>query len=379
MDKKRIAVIQPNIGIIYRGDETFFIQIVKYLSQYYEIDVYTVGVDESIKEHIVSVDCKMDGLLLKYLQIYEKSDFLKWLLNRSRYFLCLQPRVIYCKKFAKKVYKEYLSKEKYDLLFPGMGAEGTGMAGRYRKKHGTPVIYTGGGGIGPSEWRVLMTKPDKYICISSKHLGWAKKFWENCCYIPNGTFVNEFQETKCEQKYFINKGNKLVISVGHLDKDFKRHHLTINAVSHLKNVDLLILGQGEAEEEFRKLAEEKMPGRFEIKSVKRNEIPYFYRSADLFVLPSLDEPFGIVYIEGMAAGLPVVATKDEVRQEIIGEAGILCDVVKEEEYVAAIENALSKEWGDAPIRQAQKFDYNIIGEQYHQLIEELISKYPYHA
>jgi glycosyltransferase involved in cell wall biosynthesis len=40
--------------------------------------------------------------------------------------------------------------------------------------------------------------------------------------------------------------------------------------------------------------------------VTRGEVAAFYRSADVFVLPSYREPYGTVYGEAMAAGLPVV-------------------------------------------------------------------------
>ncbi len=378
MKKKRIAIIQPYIGKLYRGNETFFVQITKYLSKYYDIDVYSTGVDGAIKDNIIRVDYKMNFFLEAYLNLYDKSLWMKKLLNSSRYFIFAQPLAFYCRGFARKVYREYLKKEKYDLLFPGIGTAGTRQAIKYRKRHGVPVIYKGGGGIGPGEWWVLKLHPNCYICISSKHYEWAQQYWKKVCYIPNGTYIEKFQNEIVDEKFYINKGHKLVVCVGHLDTDFKRHQLAIEAVSKIDKVDLLILGQGGAEDELRQLAQKEMPGRCIIKGVKPDEMPYYYTSADLFTLPSLDEPFGIVYIEAMAAGLPVVATDDEVRREIIGDAGVLCNVEEAEEYANAIKKALITEWGDKPKERASKYDYSVVGEQYHQLIEDLINEFPYH-
>ncbi|MFN3477629.1 MAG: glycosyltransferase, partial [Candidatus Methylomirabilales bacterium] len=55
------------------------------------------------------------------------------------------------------------------------------------------------------------------------------------------------------------------------------------------------------------------------------DIPQFLETIDLLVVPSMLEPFGIVCLEAMAAGVPVVASKVEGIQEIIedGKTGIL--------------------------------------------------------
>ncbi len=46
----------------------------------------------------------------------------------------------------------------------------------------------------------------------------------------------------------------------------------------------------------------------------------WYRSIDIFCLPSRHEPFGIVLIEAMAAGVPVIATATEGPSDILADA-----------------------------------------------------------
>ena len=81
----------------------------------------------------------------------------------------------------------------------------------------------------------------------------------------------------------------------------------------------------------------------------------------MFTLPSwIRESFGIVYVEAMACGLAVVAPDDLPRREIIGKAGILTDVFDEEKYAKALEDALNRDWGQIPVKQAEKFSWDLI-------------------
>lgn len=379
-ERKRIAIILKSIGIANRGAETFFIELTQYLSQYYDIDVYSMGIAEEIKEHIIQVPCEMGHFLASYSKLYSRLPILSWFLNRSRHFVFLQPSAFYNRKFTKKVYHSYIKNQKYALLFPGGGSHGMRFLMKYRKLHNAPFIYAGEGGIGPGDWQVLRCRPDTYICLSSLQLKWAKQYWSRVCLIPNGTYIANFQkELKSDREgFYIQKNHRLVIAVGHLDIDFKRHQLTIEAVSRLSDVDLLILGRGDAKKIFEDLASEKMPGRCVIKEVPHEETPYYYKSADVFTLASLGEPFGIVYIEAMAAGLPVVTTDDTVRREIVGDAGLFCNVEDPEEYAEALAKALSCGWQDKPQKKAAQYDYSVIGEKYHTLIDSLIQEHPYH-
>ncbi len=71
--------------------------------------------------------------------------------------------------------------------------------------------------------------------------------------------------------------------------------------------ELVLVGGGSDEQRLRGLAGERV--RFE-GPVDRDELVGYYRDADVFVLPSRSEPWGMVLNEAAAAGLPLVATEE---------------------------------------------------------------------
>ncbi len=70
----------------------------------------------------------------------------------------------------------------------------------------------------------------------------------------------------------------------------------------------------------------------------RKDVPDILAAADVFALPSHDEPFGRVIVEAMACEKPVVATRSGGAPEIVvdGETGILVSVGNEDELAAAL-------------------------------------------
>jgi glycosyltransferase involved in cell wall biosynthesis len=72
-----------------------------------------------------------------------------------------------------------------------------------------------------------------------------------------------------------------------------------------------------------------------------------YRLADAFVMPGRGEGFGIVYLEAMACGIPVVASSADASQEAVrhGELGIVVDPDNSPELEEAILRALKNDRG----------------------------------
>jgi glycosyltransferase involved in cell wall biosynthesis len=98
-----------------------------------------------------------------------------------------------------------------------------------------------------------------------------------------------------------------------------------------------------------------------------DEIPIWMNACDLFVLPSLRESFGVVQIEAMACGKPVVATYNGGSEEIITseDYGFLCEPANPKALAEKILTALDKEWDREKILEyAERFTWdNIVKEK----------------
>lgn len=136
----------------------------------------------------------------------------------------------------------------------------------------------------------------------------------------------EFHYGRCEHfgmKY---------ISVANLVEG-KRIDLLLRAFEQLslicKDVTLEIVGDGEQREFLKKLAEElHISDKITFHGIlARQDIDALYKICDCFVLPSAIETFGVAYIEAMAAGLPVIATRCGGPENFVTEEnGLLVDV-----------------------------------------------------
>jgi len=260
----------------------------------------------------------------------------------------------------------------YDLIIPVNGRTQALKASLGRIWSGYKLIISGQAGIGKDDiWNILFTAPDIYVALTDFEKQWVQKWTlgTKIVKIPNGVDLQRF---KPGQKVNIDLPKPIILSVGALQW-YKHHELSIKAVSKMDNGSLLIIGLGPEYQSLNNLGQSLLGKRFKILEVKFSDIDKYYRSADVFVLPSWDrESFGIVYLEAMASGIPVVAPNDPPRREIVGEAGIFVDVNNIKEYAQAIDKALEVEWGEKPRKQAEKFSWDKIANEYVNLIKGML-------
>ena len=83
-----------------------------------------------------------------------------------------------------------------------------------------------------------------------------------------------------------------------------------------------------------------------------HDLPALYAAADIFILPTLYDPFSNACLEALAAGLPVITTQDNGFSEII-EQGVHGSIVEHASDVASLRDALVF-WSDAGRRQAAR-------------------------
>lgn len=133
--------------------------------------------------------------------------------------------------------------------------------------------------------------------------------------IPNGIDFNRFSSPDIEPIAKYNDGRPNILFVGRLEKRKGFRHL-IRAYPYIKeaipDVRLLVVGAFSDEDKatfIRYARTHKLRGVHFIGYVSRQELPRYYRTATVFCAPSTGfESFGIVLLEAMATGLPIVAS-----------------------------------------------------------------------
>lgn len=159
--------------------------------------------------------------------------------------------------------------------------------------------------------RLLLKQASGVIVLSGEMLEEIKAMGgrgeKDIVIIPNGVDLELFKPPT--RRNFFSSEMK-ILYVGRLDarKDLPTLFCAVKKLaSHLK-VKLLIVGEGR---EKRRLVN--LSNRLDLPVKFLGEMPYYdlpeiYRMADIFVLPSLYEPFGMVALEAMACGTPTIVS-----------------------------------------------------------------------
>jgi glycosyltransferase involved in cell wall biosynthesis len=113
--------------------------------------------------------------------------------------------------------------------------------------------------------------------------------------------------------------------------------------------------------------------------IPEHELPLWYNAADLFVYPSLYEGFGLPPLEAMACGTPVVVSSASSLPEVVGDAGILVDPHRPEEWTEALfllcqDAALRVDLGWRGQQRAQQFSWTRMARETIQVYQDVLSR-----
>lgn len=214
---------------------------------------------------------------------------------------------------------------------------------------------------------------------------------EKVAVVPGGVDIDLFHPRSKEEaraRLGLN-GDKVILCVGRLDP-LKGIDLALGSAALLEDREhvkvVLVGGDLEKDPEVQRLSDlAEALGisdrvRFE-GAVPHDELPWYYSAADLLMVPSYYESFGLVALEAMACGTPVVAARVGGLPSLVrdGETGYLVPWHCPEPFAERLEVLLAHDdlrdhMGQAAFRRAQGMAWEGVVQRFATLYEDLISR-----
>lgn len=168
----------------------------------------------------------------------------------------------------------------------------------------------------------ILVKADKVIVISASYLERMKQMYatkpvvtSKLSIIPNGVdpfwIINRVSKPK-----FLNKESSNLLYIGKFDKgknvvNLMKAILNINKTRKGEIILTLVGGGGTDQKRVNRLIETNKCFRYLGKIMELEKLKSIFKENNFFVMPSKAETFGLVYIEALLQGLPILFTKGE--------------------------------------------------------------------
>lgn len=168
--------------------------------------------------------------------------------------------------------------------------------------------------------KIIFSRADKVICVSEYEKGLLNEDFaisDKIVKIPNGIDLAEFRNLLRKQK---GTDEKTLLYVGRLE-EYKGVQYIIRALPGLPEFRLRIVGKGPYEDELRKLASQAgVADRIDwLKDISRLELLQCYACADIFMMLSKHEAYGITVAEALASGTPCIVAQGSALDEFVDE------------------------------------------------------------
>lgn len=388
---KRICFVVDSIFSI-GGVQRVTAVIAKELAKDYDVTIATFDKHEQADHSLYHLDeAKLDYLFLTYPQIGKLKKYICKAF--SGLYVKLQPRAEWCSNlYARSSFPYELRQALLPALQYGdfevvIGVHAPLAARLATLRKELPNIKC----IGwlHNSYEALFGETSRYIGAERRrhYIHQFKKLDDVivlCQHDANSylEYDKEFQPTVIYNPLTLMPGatsegtSKRFLAVGRFSQKHKGFDLLIKAFNlfaqHNSEWVLDIVGEGPEESLYKKLIKEyHLEKRIAIHPFTNN-IQTYYSSAQVYVLSSRWEGFGLVLVEAMAHGLPIVSSDLPTSKEIMGDFGLYFKNGDVNDLAQKLEDATHMDWeakSKEALEIAKRFDIKHIIGQWKRLIE----------
>ncbi len=365
----RIAFIHPGLHRVSRGSEVAFETIAQYLMNYPGVKVTLFGSGESRSDRLYR---------FQHINNIPRERFEK---NWPKFPVFRNNYVYEEFTFVQNLWRVYRPSD-FDITIACSYPFINWFLTRRKYKHLPAHIFVTQNGEHPAisnQSEYCFFTCDGLICTNPEYFEHNKCNWP-CSLITNGVDPALFFPGVGDRAMFgLPNDVPIALMVSALIPS-KRVLEGIRAAAQIEGLHLVVCGDGPERDVVKAEGKALMGDRFHLRQLPFNLMPEMYRSADLLMHLSLDEPFGNIYLEAMATGLPIVAHDREVTRWIVEDNAVLVDSTQPSAIVEGILQALKyRSHDDINSRISlikKRFTWEVISQKYYQFLSTYLSFTP---
>tara|TARA_R110002050_G_scaffold274787_1_gene419345 strand:- start:6579 stop:7706 length:1128 start_codon:yes stop_codon:yes gene_type:complete len=193
----------------------------------------------------------------------------------------------------------------------------------------------------------------------------------------NSSIINS-EVTPDKELENIDASKKIILYIGKIEKRRNPDFILelAKAYENNENIIFVCVGNGELEEEF---VGKKGKNVLHFNKIKQNQLQFLYDKASLFLMPTNYEIFGMVYLECMHFGVPVITTLNAGSMDLFENNydSFIVDSLNLKEWIEKIDHIINSNIGadfsQRLKKKSSKYDWSTISDTYLREYQNVVS------